>query len=137
MNKKTHTLAAVALAIITGNSPAHSTDLSLTEQTQAFAICAGRFEALATRQGADHDPQSEISRRLQGNFEMLLDATLPYATDAGLDPGAATHWRVAGWTEMAQLMHLRDGSAGADRVARAEADMARRISSCEGLILPG
>ena len=70
------------------------------------------------------------------DFEMMLEATLPYVTDAGIDPRTARLWRASGWAEMASLFRLRDRQNNATHSARAEADLARRLHTCERLILP-
>lgn len=137
MRHKTITLAAVTFLAITGITSAPANSLSLPEQARAFATCAGRLQALAVRQGALQDPQSETTRALQGGFDSLLDAVLPAIAEAGIDPGAAKRWRASGWVEIAGLLrHAHDDPGGA-RAARARAAMARRIHSCQRLILPG
>ena len=136
MRHKTITLAAVAF-LTTGTPPALASTLTPAEQAQAFATCAGRYSALATRQNGLHDPGAPQSRRLTHDFEMMLEATLPYATDAGVNPQEARLWRASGWSEMAFLFRLRDRQDNVTRSARAEADLARRIHTCQRLILPG
>ena len=66
----------------------------------------------------------------------LLEATLPFAADAGIDPRTARHWRVAGWKEMANLMRLSSNDSDITRADRAARDMDRRLNICRQLILP-
>ncbi len=128
---------AVALTILSSSSAIQAGPLNLEEQVQAFATCAGRLSALATRQRALHDPQSETTGRLTSDFETLLDATLPHAYENGIDAARPTQWRAAGWVEIAMLLSQQQTSDDLSRIARAEADMARRITTCERLILSG
>ncbi len=137
MRHKTITLAAVTFLTITGITSASSHSLSLSEQARAFATCAGRLQALAVRQGALHDPQSETTRALQGGFESLLDAVLPEIAEAGIDPAEAKRWRASGWVEIAGLLRHAHDEPGGARAARARADMDRRIRTCTRMILAG
>ena len=137
MRHKTITLAAVTFLAITGITSAPATSLSLSEQARAFATCAGRLQALAVRQGAIHDPQSETTRALQGGFESLLGAVLPEIAAAGIDPGEAKRWQASGWVEIAGLLRHAEAETGGARAARARADMARRIQTCKRMILAG
>ena len=63
MKQITRTLAAVAFVTAAGITPAQASGPNPTELAEAFATCAGRLEALATRQGALDDPRSEATRR--------------------------------------------------------------------------
>ncbi|MEO1140152.1 MAG: hypothetical protein AAFW87_11920 [Pseudomonadota bacterium] len=129
-----HTLAAAAF-LITSTLAAQSSSLTPVEQAQAFATCAGRFSAVATRQNAEHDPGFEVSRRMEHSFEALLEATLPFAADAGVDPTEARHWRVAGWKEMAHRMRMQQSAADLSHADRAARDMNRRLTTCRRMIL--
>jgi len=131
----TVTLAAVAFLAAAGSTAAQANTLSPVEQAEAFATCAGRLQALATWQGGRHDPQAEHSRRMQWNFEALVDAVLPLAAEDGASPGQARLWQAHGWTEIASL--LQNELYRPDRAARARADRARRIHTCERMVLPG
>lgn len=135
MRHKTITPAVVAFLAVTGISSANAGTLSPMEQAQAFATCAGRLQALATRQGAIHDPQSTDTRQKQLGFEDMLDALLPHVTEAGVDPGAPKRWRAYGWTEIALLLRHAEYGEDDTRAARARADMARRIDTCTRMIL--
>lgn len=133
-------LAVAAAFLITSMSSTFASSLSSPlEQAQAFATCAGRFAAMATRQGATQDPAHETTRRIKGDFEMLLEATLPHPDDTtDVDPRRALHWRVAGWTEIAHLMHQQyDLRRDPQTIERAQRDMHRRLDICRDLILPG
>ena len=124
----------MAFVTIAGITPAQSSGLTPTEQAEAFATCAGRMQALATRQGAIRDPQFEATRRMQSDFESLMDATL---LDAQRETGQAKRWQAYGWVEIASLLRNEQYSTDATGVARARADRARRIGTCERMILPG
>ncbi|MEQ9257745.1 MAG: hypothetical protein RIG84_01465 [Roseovarius sp.] len=141
MMQDMRTLAVVTLLTIAGITPAHSTGLSEglspLEQAQAFATCAGRLQALATRQSAVRDPRSSTTRALQGDFEMLLEATLPFALDAGTDPGEARRWQASGWVEIASLLSRAQYTPDELRAAHAEAAMAARIVTCRRMIMRG
>ncbi|MEQ8293706.1 MAG: hypothetical protein RIA08_16000 [Roseovarius sp.] len=135
MRHKTITPAVVAFLAVTGISSADAGTLSPMEQAQAFATCAGRLQALATRQGATHDPRSIDTRQKQLGFEDMLDALLPHVTGAGVDPGDPKRWRAYGWTEIALLLRHAEYGEDDTRAARARADMARRIDTCTRMIL--
>ncbi|KZY45831.1 hypothetical protein A3731_06155 [Roseovarius sp. HI0049] len=135
MKHKTITPTVVAFLTVTGISSANAGTLSPMEQAQAFATCAGRLQALATRQGATHDPQSTDTRQKQYGFEDLLDALLPHVTEAEVAPGDPKRWRAHGWTEIALLLRHAQYEADDTRAARARADMARRIDTCTRMIL--
>lgn len=132
-----HTLAVVALLTIAGTTHAPASGLSPLEQAQAFATCAGRLQALATRQSALRDPNSQDTRAMQGDFEMLVDATVPLATGGGADLAEARRWQASGWSEIAALLSRAQYTPNEARAARAAADMARRIDTCQRMILPG
>lgn len=135
MKGEKRTLAAAAF-LITSTLSAHPSSLTPVEQAEAFATCAGRFSAVATRQNAEHDPGHQVSRRMEHDFMALLEATLPFASEAGIDTRTARHWRVAGWKEMAHLMKMRSTAQDADRADKAARDMDRRLRTCRRLILP-
>lgn len=135
MRHKTITPAVVAFLTMTGISSANAGTLSPMEQAQAFATCAGRLQALATRQGAVQDPRSTDTRQKQYGFEDLLDALLPHVSDAGIDARAAKRWRAYGWTEIAALLSRAQYHEDDRRADRARADMARRIDTCTRMIL--
>lgn len=135
MSSKTITLAAVAFTLTTSLHaplPALANVLTPAERVQAFATCAGRFSALAARQNAMHDPEFNQTHRIKSDFEMLMEAS----RDDSVTPTDTRLWRSYGWSEMARLFRERDGFDNAARSARAEADLNRRIHTCERLILP-
>lgn len=132
-------LVAAAFLIMSMSATVASSLNSPLEQARAFATCAGRFSAMATRQSAEHDPAHETSRRMMGDFEMLLEATLPHASaTTDIDARTALHWRVAGWTEIARLMRQKHypRADASYSPARADRDMHRRLDTCRQLILP-
>jgi len=133
----TVTLAAVALLAATGVSAAHASSPTAVDQARAFATCTGRLQALATRQHAIGDPDSRETRRTLDSFESLLEAILPVVTTLGVDPGEAERWRTHGWVEIATLLRREQFSTDDARAARARLDRARRIHTCERMILPG
>lgn len=135
MRQKTITPAVVAFLAVTGIPSANAGTLSPTEQAQAFATCAGRLQALATRQGATHDPQSTDTRQKQNGFEDLLDALLPHVSEAGIGAGEAKRWRAYGWSEIAALLRRAQYHEDDRRAHSARADMARRIDTCTRMIL--
>lgn len=71
---------------------------------------------------------------MQTDFENLLDATLP---DTQHGTVQAKRWQTHGWIEIASLLRHDQYGTDASRVARARADMVRRIDNCERMILPG
>jgi hypothetical protein len=131
-------IAAVTVVVVSllfaGPAPAGPKGANPLAQAQAFATCAGRMQALATRQTALHDPRSRESREIQGLFEQLLDAIIPFAHAHGADPAAARLWQASGWAEVAAL--LRNAQAAEDP-HRAEADLSRRVATCTRMILRG
>lgn len=134
MKIEKHSLAATAF-LITSMLAAPVSALSPVEQAQAFATCAGRFSAMATRQSATHNPESQATRQIQNSFESLLEATLPYAQEGGIDPRRARSWQASGWSEMAHLMRMEQRSRETGRADRATRDMHRRLTTCRQLIL--
>ncbi len=128
------TLAAAAF-LTTTLPAAPALALSPAEQARAFATCAGRYSALATRQSATHDPGSQATRALLTSFETLLAATLPDAQAAGIDARRARSWHASGWSEMARLMRLQQRSTDAAHADRASRDMDRHLTTCRRLIL--
>ncbi|MEM9499412.1 MAG: hypothetical protein AAGA28_15915 [Pseudomonadota bacterium] len=119
----------------------HPSELSGTEEAaarmQAFATCAGRVSALATRLQAEHSTASDRMQTMEADFDALVDAILPLAIASGADRRAARQWRNAGWSEMAHLMRLHFSTANPTRAARAGRDIARRLDTCTRMILPG
>ena len=107
------------------------------EQMQAFATCAGRFSAVAARQVAQHNPDSDRAVRLEHDFDAHVEAILPLALEEGATSRSARHWRIAGWTEMAHLMRLRHSKKDRSRADRAGRAMERRLATCTRMILPG
>lgn len=136
MKRGRHPLAVAAFLLIVSTLTAQANPLTPKEQAQAFATCAGRLSALATRQSGRHDPASETSYQLVRNFEFLLEAAMPHASEAGIGPDDARYWRAAGWTEIAYLLQQQSSGREAALAARALADIDRRISTCRQLVLP-
>lgn len=126
---------AAAAFLITSTLAAPTSAMTPVEQAEAFATCAGRFSAVATRQSAKHDPGHEVSRQVEHDFVFLLEATLPHAEEAGIDRRTARNWRASGWSEIAHLMRLQQRHDDPTRAQRAARDMDRRLSSCLQLIL--
>jgi len=137
MRHKTVTLAAVVLLAATGLPAAHASSPTAADQARAFATCTGRLQALATRQQAIGDPGSRRTRRALESFESLLEAILPILSPMGIGPGEAERWRTHGWVEIATLLRREQFSSDEARAARARLDRARRIHTCERMILPG
>ena len=80
-----------------------------------------------------HDPEFNETHRIKSNFEMLLDASV----DPSVTASDTRIWRSYGWSEVARLLRERDRFEDVARSARAEADLTRRIHTCERLFLPG
>lgn len=137
MRREKHPLAVAAFLITIGTQAAQASNLTPSEQARAFATCAGRLSALATRLRATRDPDYEATGRMLGDFELMLEATLPHTSAAGVGDDQARYWRTVGWLEIAHLLRTRHYSPDEARVARAKADMHRRISTCVRMILPG
>lgn len=97
---------------------------------EAFATCAGRMGAMATRARAFDRTQATDFDRMRGTFDELLGAL-------AVPDGQARHWRNTGWTETAQLLADVDYSFDARRAARAENLLAGRLRTCRQMVLMG
>lgn len=105
------------------------------ERAELFATCSGRLDALATRQRARLEPDAGDSDRLRAEFEMLLDAVMPMAQEAGVVEVQARSWRHRGWREVAYLMATADYNPDRTKAAWAWHDMTLQISDCRKVLL--
>lgn len=106
------------------------------QRAELFAVCAGRLDALATHQKSVHDDGARSSRRMQAEFDSLLEAVMPDAVEQGMPRGQAVLWRSQGRTEIAGFladMHYSFDPMLADLATAAAND---RIGQCRALILP-
>ncbi|WP_141246537.1 hypothetical protein [Actibacterium ureilyticum] len=132
----TRTLCGMVLLIVTTHA-ASALPGSPQQRAEMFATCAGRLQAMATRQRADRDPDANQTERFSADFLMLLEATLPAAIADGLTPQQAVTWRSSGWVEVAYLLADRYYSHDPTRIDRATQRLSERLSHCRDLILPG
>lgn len=129
----------ILLALLLGASltagPARALPASVLERTELFAICEGRFRAMAVWQRGIRAPAQHSEARRDA-FGSLLEATLPLAMDTGMDRKAPKRWQATGWTEVAYLLtdsHHRDDGRQARRAAR---QLDTRLKACEAALLP-
>lgn len=104
------------------------------EQAEVFAICSGRFEAIATRQKALKMPEAARSKHIKDNFDLLLEATLPAALEFGVPESMPEQWRSGGWVEIAGLLADEQYSFDARRSRLARDAMEKRLDDCRNLI---
>ena len=74
----TRTLCGMVLLIVTTHA-ALALPGSPSQRAEMFATCAGRLEAMATRQRADRHPDLAQTERYSADFQMLLEAVMPAA----------------------------------------------------------
>ncbi|OWU77959.1 hypothetical protein ATO3_04845 [Marinibacterium profundimaris] len=106
------------------------------QRAHLFAVCAGRLAALALHQSSTRHAAAPESRRLQEEFDMLLDAVLPDARDQGVPDGQAVRWRSQGWSEIAGFLADQTYSFDARIADLARNAAAERIEECRALLLP-
>lgn len=122
-------LFVLLIALMMGGS-ASALPARMGDVAEAFATCAGRMGAMATRARAfDHIEAAEFDR-MRGAFNDLLAAL-------AVEDDAARYWRNAGWAEMAQLLSEVDFGIDARRAAQSGDVLARRIRTCRRMVLPG
>lgn len=106
------------------------------QRAQLFATCSGRLAALATHQQSTRQADAPESRRLQAEFDMLLEAVMPDAMDEGVPDGQAARWRSQGWSEIAGHLANEYYSFDASVSEYARNAAADRIAECRDLLLP-
>lgn len=131
----TRTLCGMVLLIVTTHA-ALALPGSPSQRAEMFATCAGRLEAMATRQRADRHPDLAQTERYSADFQMLLEAVMPAAIAYGVPPQQAVTWRSVGWVEIAYLLADRQYSHDEIRIARAKQRLSEHLSDCRNLILP-
>jgi hypothetical protein len=128
-------LKAVAVATLTFSTPLQALPTGTSDRAELFAICSGRLEALATRQRGHMDEQAASVADLQREFDLLLDAILPWALSEGVEAHEPRRWRVRGWVEVAYLLADMDYSFDERTAAGAKRQLAHRISECREVLL--
>lgn len=131
----THTLCGMVLLIVTTHA-ALALPGSPSQRAEIFATCAGRMDAMATRQRAERHPEGDVTRRFSTDFDMMLDAVMQAAIDHGMPPQQVVTWRSGGWVEVAHLLSDRYYSNDETRIARANERLSERLAHCRNLILP-
>ncbi len=121
-------LLALGLVLLTA-APAFAVPARIGSVEEAFATCAGRMGAMATRARAFGQVEAEEFDQLRDIFDDLLAAL-------STDENAAKGWRNAGWTEIAQLLSEIDFGIDGSRAVRSGDTLSRRIRTCRGLVLP-
>ncbi len=136
MAAKTTTLLTVAMLNLVTTVGAAPLPIQSHQRAEIFAICAGRYAALATNQRGKQLKSASASERFKSDFETLLEAILPDAMRNGVPEGQANRWWSQRWSEMAA--HLADMQYSFDTglVERAQRAVDHRIDECRELILP-
>lgn len=106
------------------------------ERAELFATCSGRIAAFAARQHALNQDDAPQLRAWADQFDILLDATMPFAVEEGVPWGQPTLWRSQGWSEVAALLSDADYSFDAGLSIRAMEAVEHRINSCKSVLLP-
>lgn len=120
----------VLLVALCAGAPAATLPARIGDAAEAFATCAGRMGAMATRARAFGRIEAAEFDRMRRAFNELLEAL-------AVEDGAARYWRNAGWAEMAQLLSEVDFGIDARRAARSGDTLARRIHTCRRMVLAG
>lgn len=124
--------------VLLGLAPSLSSALPARsfERAELFATCSGRIAAFAARQHALNQDDAPQLRAWVDQFDMLLDATMPFAVEEGVPWGQPTLWRSQGWSEVAALLSDADYSFDAGLSIRAMEAVEHRIDSCKSVLLP-
>ncbi|QEW21405.1 hypothetical protein LA6_003613 [Marinibacterium anthonyi] len=94
--------------------PAHALPHSAADRARFFAICAGRYSALADHEALFDGVASEQAASRRDQFVGLLDAVMPDARDGGLTGVMVLSWRIA--AKHAQAMLLQSATFQLDLV---------------------
>ena len=115
--------------------PAPALPFAPVEQVRLFAICAGRYSALAEHQALFDGGASEAAGARRDLFVELLEAVLPDAP--ALRGETALAWRVA--AKHAQAVLLRRASFLDDRAAAERSRQAAEyhFAECRASVLGG
>lgn len=105
------------------------------ERAELFATCSGRLAALATRQRGLNDEAANTSARLSDEFDLLLDATLPFAVADGMPHDQGRIWWSRGWSEVAALLSDMDHSFDTGLSDRARKAVDDRIRACTAVLI--
>lgn len=119
-----------ALILLGGVQDAPATQLPehVQDRVRVFATCSGRFSAMAARARSFREGNALEHERIRDTFDLLLEATLPYAPD--LPRGQLKQWTARGWSETGLLLAARD-----KRQHRAQAQLSHRLDGCRALLL--
>ncbi len=106
-------------------------------QVRFFAICAGRFSALAEHQRMFDGPASEHSDARRAEFETLIAAVQPDAHGRGVRGETILSWRIAAKSAQAQLLSQAAFQQGSARAEYARRTSVRLLDECRGGLLSG
>ena len=110
---------------------------SPSERAQFFAICAGRFSALAEHQRLFDGAASEAADAQRREFDTLLEAVLPDARDWGMPGNMVLSWRLTAKMAQAELLH-RSVFQRDDMIAEHSRRAADRLfAECRNRVLGG
>jgi len=123
-----------ALLLAASSTAAFALPSTPSEQAEAFAICAGRYEAIATHQKAFQLPNADQSAEIHDNFQLLLDATLPAALETGIPEQLPVQWHSGGWGEISTLLAAKVYSFDPQQAIRAQQRVEQHLQDCRGLI---
>ncbi len=105
------------------------------QRAELFATCAGRLAALAAHERARGLDAAQDHSSMSGDFDFLLETTLPDALDEGVPATQPRGWWSSGWTEIAYLLAEEAYSLDQGRADRARAAREDRIGQCQDVIL--
>ncbi|PSL21916.1 hypothetical protein [Shimia abyssi] len=131
----TKTVSICGAILILIGSTAQALPIWPHQQAEAFATCSGRFSALATHLQSHRKPGAKENLELKAEFDLMLEAVLPYALEEGVTLPEQRRWRSAGWGQIAAL--LADVSYGLDQsqIERATNALEFHIQDCRDLLL--
>lgn len=129
------TYLAVLLSVLA--TPCLALPHSPSERARLFAICAGRFSALAEHQRLFDGAASERADARRATFDDLLDAVMPDARDWGMPGDMALSWRLAAKFAQAELLQRAAFQSDAYIAAQSRQAADRLFDECRVHLLDG
>ncbi|WP_193747444.1 hypothetical protein [Ruegeria sp. ANG-S4] len=93
------------------------------------------MEALAARHRGRKEDDAILVTDMQQEFDLMLQAVLPWALSDGVDEIQPARWRVQGWVQVAYLLADIDYSLDAQITEGAKRQLHHRIAECRAVLL--
>ncbi|KIC41802.1 hypothetical protein RA28_20715 [Ruegeria sp. ANG-S4] len=116
-------------------SPVEALPQGSKDRAELFATCSGRMEALAARHRGRKEDDAILVTDMQQEFDLMLQAVLPWALSDGVDEIQPARWRVQGWVQVAYLLADIDYSLDAQITEGAKRQLHHRIAECRAVLL--